>query len=283
MISAKLSGVGSIVMVVNNMAADYSRPSRWINYPLDRLVANYVTRFITGSSAASMQLQKVLRLDGGKCLVIHNGIDVREITESREDTLNRLGLVDFNGVIFGVVAILRQNKGHEVLLKSFLQILSDTNNCLPNIKILIEGDGPLRDKLRRIAVVNNLVNHCQFVGNESNVINFISCLDVLVLPSTGQEDFPNVVLEAMALSKPVIASRISGVPEQVVSEVTGLMVAPCDVDELASAISTLAIDAPRRVQMGESGMRRFQEHFTAHVALKYYQLLYMELVERNIK
>ncbi len=51
-----------------------------------------------------MQLQKVLRLDGGKCLVIHNGIDVREITESREDTLNRLGLVDFNGVIFGVVA-----------------------------------------------------------------------------------------------------------------------------------------------------------------------------------
>ncbi len=75
-------------------------------------------------------------------------------------------------------------------MKSFLQILSDTNNCLPNIKILIEGDGPLRDKLRRIAVVNNLVNHCQFVGNESNVINFISCLDVLVLPSTGQEDSP---------------------------------------------------------------------------------------------
>ncbi len=49
------------------------------------------------------------------------------------------------------------------------------------------------------------------------------------------------MLEAMALSKPVIASRISGVPEQVVSEVTGLMVAPCDVDELASAISTLAL------------------------------------------
>jgi glycosyltransferase involved in cell wall biosynthesis len=276
-IAAKLAGVPQVVMVVNNLADDYRRPSRWKGYPLDRLVVRSVNKFVTGSVAAASQLEKVLRLDERQCLPIQNGIALRQATETREETRKRLGLEKFDGVIYGVVALMIPRKGHRVLLESMAKLLGTA--CANNIKILIEGDGPLRGDLQAFVADSRLSDHCVFIGDEKNVMNFMALLDVLVLPSVDEEDFPNVILEAMGMGKPVIASRLAGTPEQVVDGETGLLVAPRDVDQLAAAISRLGLDGQLRMQMGQAGLRRFQERFTAEVAVRNYVSLYQSLIE----
>jgi len=107
-------------------------------------------------------------------------------------------------------------------------------------------------------------------------------LDVLVVPSIDYEDFPNVILEAMALGKPVIASRLAGIPEQAVDGETGILVAPKDVRHLAASILKLICDEQLRMRMGEAGLLRFQKQFTASIAVDNYLSFYHSIMKDSI-
>tara|TARA_R110002126_G_scaffold110918_1_gene248369 strand:- start:82337 stop:83578 length:1242 start_codon:yes stop_codon:yes gene_type:complete len=276
-IAAKFAGIDHVVMVVNNMAIDYRRFSRWWEYPIDRFVARTATKFVTGSIAAGNQLQHVLRLPANKVQAIHNGIMRRDTTESLIETRKRLGLEAFDGVIFGVVAVMDPRKGHQVLLDAVRYILQqrDTKSLF---KILIEGDGPLRSTLEDFVIANQLVEHCIFVGTETHVMNLMAVLDVVILPSVSHEDFPNIVLEAMAFSKPVIASQIAGTSEQIIDGETGLLVEPRNIKQLATAFETLLLDKKLRARMGELAQQRFQKHFIADVSVSKYVSLYQSII-----
>jgi glycosyltransferase involved in cell wall biosynthesis len=273
-VSARLAGVPFVIMVVNNMAVKYDRPSRWLNYPFDRFVVKSISKFVTGSSVAAEQLKKVLRLDDSKCMVINNGIKLRYTTETITETKIRLGLSEFDGINFGVVSILRPNKGHKILLEAMAQISRLYPEYLTMMKILIEGDGPSRDELEVMVTTKQLSDHCIFVGCENNVMNFMSFIDVLILPSVSYEDFPNVILEAMGLGKPVIASRLAGTSEQVVDGISGFLVAPGNVDQLASAIIKILKNKQLLLRMGIEAKNRFQTFFTAEIAVNKYHELY---------
>ncbi len=272
-IAAKLTGIKKIVMVVNNMAMDYQRFSRWWEYPIDRFVARTVTTFVTGSSVAGEQLKKVLKLPNNKLRIIHNGIQLRAVSESVTETRNRLGLSEFDGVILGVVSVMEQRKGHVVLLKA----LSYLPKNLP-FKVLIEGNGILRATLEQCVIDHDLSDTCVFVGLEQNIMNLMALLDVLILPSISHEDFPNVVLEAMALGKPVIASRIAGTPEQIIEGETGILVPPADPIALSAAIEYLIENKIVREQMGAQGKKRFESNFIANIAVEKYRTLYQSML-----
>jgi len=275
--SAKLAGIKSIVMVVNNMAFGYQRFSRWWQYPLDRLVAKWVTQFVTGSMAAGLQLKKVLRLPNEKFRPIHNGIALRAESETIVETRRRLGLEDFDGVLLGMVALMELRKGHQILLKAVATYLQNPANKGVQFKVLIEGDGPLRAALQAFVLANQLSDHCIFVGVEENVMNFMAVLDVLILPSIMNEDFPNVILEAMAMEKAIIASNIAGIPEQIEAGKTGILVDPNNVDQLASALEKLITNKALRATMGRLGRQRFLECFVSDIAVRNYSSLYQSL------
>jgi len=281
-IASRIAAVPKVVMVVNNLAIGYSRPSRWPDYPVDRMVVKSVDLFITGSKAAAVQLQSVLALPHHKVTSLHNGIPSRLATEKLSETRIRLGVDSFDGVIFGVVALLIPRKGHQVLLDAILNISKNVNDGSNRFKVLIEGDGPLRDELVSFVNAHELNEYVEFVGDEKNIANFMNLLDVLILPSVADEDFPNVVLEAMALAKPVIASRLAGVPEQVVDGGTGLLVEPFNIEQLALAITELCNNEVQRQQMGHAAVDKFQKNFTAENAVKNYQTLYESLIDRKI-
>ena len=280
-IAGKLAGVPKVVMVVNNMAVDYDNYSRLLDYPIDRLVVRCTDVFITGSQAASVRLKKVLKLPDQKVCTIHNGIDLRNSTATVNETRQRLGLANFEGTVFGVVALLIPRKGHQVLLDAVLKLVSDKKLLGDEFKILIEGDGHLRNDLVNFVVTNNLTSYVTFVGNEINVVNFMAALDVLILPSVADEDFPNVILEAMALGKPVIASRLAGTPEQVEEAVTGFLVETRNIFQLADAIFNLVHNASLRGEMGRAALTRFNNNFTSQVALGFYSHLYKTLIEEQ--
>ena len=272
-IAGKLAAIPNVLIVVNNMAVDYRHYSRWFDYPVDCLVVKSVDLFVTGSKAAAAQLQSVLALPAHKITSLHNGIPVRLGAEKLCETRSRLGLNNFDGVIFGVVALLVPRKGHQVLLDAILEISKQVSEGSSRFKVLIEGHGPLRNELVSFVKTHALNDYVEFVGDEENIVDFMAMLDVLILPSVADEDFPNVILEAMALGKPVIASRLAGVPEQVSEGETGLLVSPLSTKQLALAIIELCNNARLRKQMGEAAVNKFQNVFTAEVAVKNYLTL----------
>ena len=278
-IAAKYAGVPKVLMVVNNMAVGYRHYSRWLDYPIDRLVVRCVDVFITGSHVAGAKLQTVLKLPVHQLKTIHNGIILRDLTCSVTQTKQRLGLGEFKGVIFGVVALLIPRKGHQVLLDAVLKLTTDKKLLGQEFKILIEGSGPLQTALLDFVAINNLSSWVKFVGDEANVVDFMSALDVFILPSVQDEDFPNVISEAMALGKPVIASRLAGIPEQVLDGATGLLTEPRNVEQLAIAILKLIDNVEMRSSMGSAALARFNTHFTSPIALNNYNNLYGKLIE----
>lgn len=280
-IAGKIANIPKIVMVVNNLATDYGRISRWSDYPVDRAVVKSVDLFVTGSKAAANQLQSVLALPVNQIIAMHNGIPSRLGSETLSETRTRLGLSSFDGTIFGVVALLIPRKGHQVLLDAILKISKQPSNDSNLFKVLIEGNGPLHDELVSFVNTHALNDYVKFVGDEKNIVDFMALLDVLILPSVAYEDFPNVVLEAMALAKPVISSRLAGVPEQVVDGESGFLVAPRNVEQLALAITELLNNAQLRIQMGHAAASRFEKNFTAEIAIKNYQNLYNSLIEKE--
>lgn len=273
-IAGKLASVKSIIMVVNNLAEGYTSPFRMIDYPLDQLVIKSVNLFITGSTAASNHLKSVLKLPDEQSISIHNGIPNRLATENIIETKKRLGLSEFQGTLFGVVALLVPRKGHQVLFNAILKLRDRSSEEIQNFKVLIEGHGPLKRDLLAFVDKYELHDHIEFVGDENNIIDFLNILDVVILPSIEYEDFPNVILEAMSLGKPVISTRLAGIPEQVENGRTGLLVNPCSSGELETAILTLSQNPSLRSKMGVAASNRFERTFTDKVAIENYINLY---------
>lgn len=260
-------------MVVNNMAVPYDRPMRWLEWGLDRVVLQTVDRLVTGSRAASERLSVLGRTARAKATPLHNGIARRLPSETREETRIRLHIPD-DAVVFGVVAVLEARKGHLTLLEAIAKVKQEAVGFSEPVLVLIEGAGPMLAALEACVAQRGLQDWVRFVGPETNVMNLMQIADVVVLPSIANEDFPNVVLEAMALGKPVVASRLAGTPEQIEDAVTGYLVPPKDPIALADAIRRLANDAVSRKRMGQAGLERFMTDFRAEVAVGRYMQLY---------
>lgn len=277
--AARLAGIKRVVYVVNNVAFSYRSFKRWLDYPLDRFVAGAVSVFITGSEYARGRLVQVLRLPFGKALSIHNGIQPRAVTESREEVLRRLG-VEQGRLLIAVVAILEERKGHVYLLKAIQRLIGQGYGY--GISVIIEGNGTLLESLKAFVIEAGLSENVRFIGNEANVFNLFNAADVVVLPSIASEDFPNVVIEAMCLGKAVIASRISGTPEQIAHMESGILVEPMDVHGLAEAIRLVADDEDLRRRLGRNAADRFRENFSANIAVGKYYRLYDNLFNQGI-
>lgn len=276
-LAAKICGIDSVVMVVNNQAYPYNSIRRLLNYPVDRLVVFSVNKFITGSISAAERLKCVLSLPENKVTSIYNGILLRSTDEENNKTKQRLGIKSFDGVVFGVVALMEKRKGHIVLLNSIQKLLQNDPLLAYKMKFLLEGDGPLLEELEVYVKKNSLDGVVHFIGNESNIVNFMNVMDVIVLPSIYGEDFPNVILEAMALGKPVIASRVAGTPEQVINEVSGILVTPSDSSELADALLIMLKNFKKRMAMGSKGLEIFNEKFKASISVSKYINLYKNM------
>jgi len=155
------------------------------------------------------------------------------------------------------VGRLTEQKGHTYLLDAFAQVM----RVLPAARLLVIGDGELRPTLERRATRLGLHGSVIFTGRREDVPRLMMALDVLALPSLW-EGFGLVLLEAMAAGKPIVASRVSAIPEIVADGETGLLVPPRDVKALAQALLALLHDPQRATEMGRRGRLRLEQEFT---------------------
>ncbi len=224
--------------------------SRRVDFHIHRLIKYKlgIDRII----AVSEGVKKVLIEDGidaEKISVIYDGIDL--------DRFNKLGsnnyiYEEFNlkkdNLIIGIVAALAPHKHHQNFLES-AKIVKET---FPLARFLIVGEGKLEQELKELTEKLNLNNEVVFCGFRKDIAELISVFDVFVL-SSYLEGMGSVLLEAMALSKPIVATKTGGIPEVVRDGKNGVLVPPRDSEALADGIIYLLKNEGIRRKMGESG------------------------------
>jgi len=275
--AAKLCGIRRVVFVVNNIANGYHSPERWLDYFFDQRLIRGVSVFVTGSQYAGNLLHENLRVPQSKIACIHNGIASRAITETREQVIQRLGITE-NRLIFSVIAVLEERKGQIYFLKALKQFKDKYGTSGMPICI-IEGTGIDEKSLKSFVREQELGKNVLFIPHETQILNLINASDCIILPSVKNEDFPNIILESMSLSKPIIASNFSGIPEQIEHMKSGILVKPRDVSGLMDAIKIIVDNKDLRITLGKNAQMRFNNLFTEKIAIERYGELYKQLIE----
>lgn len=275
-IAAKLTGVRSIIYVVNNMAKDYSSPIRWFDYPIDFFVKKWVTLFITGSDYAGARLKRILKLDNAKHLTINNGIKRREITLSKQEFRKKFFIPE-NRLVASVVANLEKRKGHIFLLTAIMLIKKHHPNILIPI-FIIEGAGPEKSTLEKYIANNELAGDVWMIDYIPDIFNLLNASDFVILPSISNEDFPNVVVEAMSMGIPVIGTEIAGMPEQIDHNKSGIVVKPKSPEELELAIMKLTLNPSLIQNFSAEARNKYEKLYEVSISTRKYYDLYISLL-----
>ena len=236
---------------------------------------HWVDRVLTVCFANVPHLTGRQRVPEHKVEVVYNGINGGYGSvggAARKQTRRRLGLDQGTaGLVF--VGSLIERKGLGVLL--------DALGGLPGggWRLLVIGTGDRDEWYRRKSLETGMGDRVRFLGAlpEGEVEAVLAASDVFVLPSF-MEGMPYVILEAMACSLPVIATRVDGIPEAAPDGEAGLLVPPGDVAALRSAIRRLLEDGVLRTELGESGRRRFERLFTLERHIARMESLYIGMV-----
>jgi glycosyltransferase involved in cell wall biosynthesis len=211
----------------------------------------------------------------GQLRVVHNGTDPCPSNVAPDPRLTALRAA---GPLAGAVAHLRRQKRIDVLLDAIPAVLER----LPDARIAIVGNGPLRSTLERRARELGLLDgeRVVFLDFEEPAARYLRALDLYVLPS-GWEALPIAVLEALACGVPQVATDVGGTSEAVAPE-TGVLVPPGRPDALAEAIVELLGDPERRAAMAEASRRRHRDRFPAEAMAAGTARLYDELLARRV-
>jgi len=209
-----------------------------------------------------------------KFSVVHSGINLDEFSNTSVDPASmkrRLGVPEDN-LIVGTVGRLTSIKGHRYLIEAARKIL----DVRPDIIFVFLGDGELLDELKNMATRSDIEENIMFLGWRSDVAEVMSTFDIFALPSLN-EGMGRVLVEAMALGRPIVASNIGGIPDLVVDGENGYLVPVGDVESLAARIRKLLDDPEKREEMGECG-KKIAIDYSANAMVQKIDRVYRKLV-----
>ena len=203
-------------------------------------------------------------LNINKIKVIYNGIDIKYTRLDCEKEENQ-------SLKVLVCGRLTKQKGHVYLLEAFKNIVKVNNN----VELLILGDGELKDELKSKVQSLDIDKFVKFLGFKENVYSYINDCDIFILPSLW-EQFPITILEAMFFGKPIIATSVNGVKEQI--EDAGILINPKNISEIESSILFLLESEEDRIRLGNLAKQRFKNNFTLEKMGDKTMTLYSKLV-----
>ncbi len=243
----------------------------------EKFLFNRAHKVIAVSKAASQRF-KGFESAQEKVVVIYNGVDLTEFTPEPPDTQLREEFeIQEDWIRVGTLGQLIPGKGQDVFLKAAAKVVKQA----PKVKFMIIGDGnqSYRRKLEDLSKDMGLSGKTVFTGFREDIPRIMNLLDIAVLPSTTHlEGLSRVIIEAMASSKPVIATHSGGNPEAVEDGTTGRLVPPGDSSSLAESILDLIKDETKRKRMGEAGRERAEKLFSIEKNISQIEKVYEELL-----
>lgn len=273
----RLAGIiaGVPVMILHIQTSHQNRRNRHLI--IDRLLSRFTARIIACSESALSYLTDFEGINKQKVITVHNAVDLKRfdtVNKADVENLRRELGIDISTKIVCTVARLEPVKGLEYLLKAAAIVV----NHIHDVKFVFVGRGPLENELKKQTEQLGLAEEVIFTGIRKDVPVLLSACDVFVLPSPEREGLPNVIPEAEACSKPVIATNIGGIPESVIDGVTGFLVPPKDPQALADKILLLLGDLSLAKQMGKMGKDLCLRRFSAEAMIRKLDKLYFDLL-----
>lgn len=258
-IAGRLAGVPVIISTVHNSLKDYEVRSlrRWLYTVLLRLTLPLVHRIICVSEANRRDLIEECPAVAAKTQTVYNGVDPSAFSSQPDRQPVRKELGTTQGPVLVTIGRLTDQKGHRYLLQALPRLLE----TWPQLCCVFVGEGELRDALHHMAIDLGVEQACRFVGVREDIADILAAADLFVLPSLS-EGFPFVLLEALAMGRPVVASRVNGVPELIEDHKTGFLVPARDPQALARAIREVLSDPVAALKMGAAGQTVVRERFT---------------------
>lgn len=274
--AALLAGVPAVVMTVHNSVLHDHLPRWKVNMLVssERILAFFTSQIIAVSEALRRELITRHRVGPDRVVTVYNGIapEIFSAGTGRE-YLERLAGIPPGRVIVGTVARLAPQKGLQHLIRAASLLAAGNSKAV----FVIVGDGPLREDLKSQVRMLNLEDRFFFTGQRQDVHRLMSCFDLFVLPSLT-EGLPLTILEAMAAGRPVVATRVGGIPEVVEDGVSGLLVEPGDAGGLARAVAFLAGSGEVAQRMGRRGRIKVIEQFTTGKMVRETEKIYSRLI-----
>lgn len=258
--AARLAGRPSVMRlhdIVDYQA--FNRINVWLLKNTARLLAN---RVITVSRATENAMAD-LGVPRSKLVTVYNGIDLEAEGTAVDGARVRRELgIEAAAPLAGLVGRLVDWKGPDYFIKAAARVAAG----VPGARFALIGDAVFGEKgyvdsLKELAGSLGIADRVVFTGFRDDVSRIIASLDVLVHASTLPDPLPTVLVEAMARSRPVVASDAGGVPEIVADGVTGFTVPPRDTGAIAEAMAALLSDPEKARRMGLAGLERARELF----------------------
>lgn len=238
-----------------------------------RMGSVFCDRIVAVSNQLRLFLEKETWCKKRRIIVIHNGVDLIKFSPRDIDgQLPESGFPSPCITRIGVIGRLTEAKDHAGLLKAWANV----SRLHPASKLVLIGDGELREHLETLSENLRIASHIQFMGDRNDIPEIISQMDLMVLPSK-REGFPISILESMAMKKPVIATNVGGVPEIIDHGFNGYMVPAQNPKALANAILHFFGHRDDFSRMAKNGYLTVKEKFSSSVLLKRYEDLYHEV------
>lgn len=251
---------------------DVARARKALYQSLDCLSARQVDRFLVVSEALRKLLIEGRGIDPGKVRLIYNGIETALHTLTERHAWSGSGLPREERLIGAVGRLVRQ-KGFEYLIRAMPRVLHQVAEA----RLVIAGEGPLRQELQELAHERGLEGKVVFQGFRRDIREFLRAVELVVIPSV-REGFPMITLEAMAMAKPIVATAIDGVIEQIDHDVNGLLVPPEDCEALGAAMVKLLEDRVTRERLGHAARQKAVTRFDVRKMVNETKLVYAELL-----
>jgi len=262
---ARLCGIPLVGTVHGkNYYPDYAKRRmayRWVSRAARMVAVSHDLRFF---------LEERIGIARDRITVIHNGVDMIEnrSLEQVRRLRSEFGF-DQDEFVIGIVGSLYPVKGHACLFHALRTVVAHR----PNARLLVIGQGELEQTLKQMVSELEIEKAVSFLGLRNDVSRILPLLDLFVLPSLS-EGLSIALLEAMSAGIPVVASKVGGNPEVIVSGETGYLIPPQRPEVLASRIIGLMRDPDSARLLGERGRERVDREFSTARMLEQYQDLY---------
>ena len=252
-LAARLA-VRPILIRSRHIEVDY--PNRFWSGLAFRVLPHHV---ITTSQRIADRLVAELGVPSARVTCVATGVDLKRFDPKIEGTLHReLGLAP-DVALIGMISVLRSWKGHATFVEAAEILFVKVKRPL---HFVIAGDGPAREEWTQKLKKEPFQGRVTLLGHRADVPNVLASLEVLVLPSYAHEGIPQIILQAQAMSRPVVATTIGGIPEVVENGVTGLLVPPREAKALAEKIGAVLEDPTLSVKLGQAARAAIEKNYS---------------------
>lgn len=278
-VSGRLVGIPHILCTIQMPVEgfDVGRLRKKIYRFIDSLTECYVETFIVVSDFLRKVLIERHGIPAQRVVKIYNGVELSQYhPDAEHGKLRKEWGIPQDVPFTGAIGRMVWQKG----FKYFIEAAPEIVRVVPEAMFLFVGDGPLKKELEDLAASLKVKERIIFAGFRSDTREILSAIDLLVIPSL-LEGFPMITLEGMAMAKPIVATNIDGITEQITDGINGILVPPKDPSALAKAVIRVLNDKEWAKAMGLSARGKVEQDFSVEKMVAETEKVYMSLLKAS--